>query len=204
MDIFSHGLWTAAAAEAFNLKFSAHSGPAERKTTTKKPLNVGWAAFWGFFPDIFAFAIPFTWLFGNILFGDLSPADIPRPEAAEPPLRNNIWVFKIASSLYNVSHSGIVFIAAFLLIWLLFRRPVWELGGWLLHILMDIPTHSYRFYPTPVLWPLSDWKFDGFSWGVPWFMVLNYSALAIVYVLLWRKKKKTPLGLADRAGKISS
>jgi hypothetical protein len=66
----------------------------------------------------------------------------------------------------------------------------WEMGGWLVHILCDIPTHSYRFYPTPIFWPLSSWKFNGFSWGVWWFMLLNYSALFIVFLIIYFKKKK--------------
>ncbi len=69
------------------------------------------------------------------------------------------------------------------------RGAVWELGGWLLHILIDIPTHSYKFYPTPFLWPIAGTKFDGLPWDTIWFQLINYSTLLIVFILLSRRKK---------------
>jgi len=45
MDIFAHGLWTAAIATGVNRKIA-------------RPLRVGWAVFFGVFPDLFAFAPP--------------------------------------------------------------------------------------------------------------------------------------------------
>lgn len=181
MDIFAHGLWTAAAAKAANGKL---------QRANRKLLNVWWAAFWGIFPDLFAFAIPFVWIAWGFISGNLTTADIPRPHQVEPPADGKLYtVMRLASSLYSISHSAIIFISVFVLVWLIARRPIYEMGGWLLHILIDIPSHSYQFYPTPVFWPLSDWKFHGISWATPWFMILNYSALAIVYLILWRKKK---------------
>jgi hypothetical protein len=190
MDIFAHGLWTYAAAKALNKKIESKS---------KKPLRVWRAAFWGIFPDLFAFAIPFTWIAWSLAFGGLHISDIPRPQEVEPPTGNTYRIVLLANSLYSLSHSAIIFIAVFLLIWLMLRRPVLELGGWFLHILIDVPTHSYQFYPTPVLWPLSDWKFHGISWATPWFMILNYSALAVIYFILWRKRKAAaPQGKSSR------
>jgi len=175
MDIFAHGLWAGAAYNAVNKK-------------TKKPLNVRLAAFWGMFPDLFAFTIGFVWLFGNLIFGEMSISQLPRPDAVEPAPQDTLPIFRLTSLLYSISHSAIVFLIVFGVIFLILRRPLWELGGWFIHILLDIPTHSYQFYPTPFLWPLSGWKFDGFSWGTPWFLILNYSAIIIAYWLLRRKK----------------
>ncbi|MEK7195165.1 MAG: hypothetical protein AAB655_00550 [Patescibacteria group bacterium] len=180
MDIFAHGLWAAAAAKSANIKLSKRG----------REISVVKTAFWGVFPDLFAFTIPFIWLVWNLVFGNLNLSDIPRPENIEPAARDTFWVFNLSSTLYNISHSAIIFGIVFFLIYLILKRPVWEMSGWLLHVLIDIPTHSYRFYPTPVLWPISEWKFlYGFSWGVPWFIILNYSALAIVYIILSRIKK---------------
>jgi hypothetical protein len=50
--------------------------------------------------------------------------------------------------------------------------------------LLDIPSHSRAFFPTPFLWPLSKVTFDGVDWTTPRVMVANYVALAIVYALL--------------------
>jgi len=175
MDIFAHGLWAGAAYKAVNKK-------------AKKPLNVRLAGFWGVFPDLFAFTLGFAWLFGNLIFGDMSFTDLPRPDSVEPAPQDTLPIFRLTSMLYSISHSAIIFLIVFGVVFLIFRRPIWELGGWFIHILLDIPTHSYQFYPTPFLWPISGWKFDGFSWGTPWFLILNYSAIIIVYWFLRRKK----------------
>ena len=71
----------------------------------------------------------------------------------------------------------------------------WEMTGWMLHSMIDIPTHTRRLYPTPFLWPLSDFTIDGISWGRPWFLALNYSALVIVFLLLRLKSRKKQEGL---------
>jgi hypothetical protein len=152
MDIFAHGLWTAAAARTANRKLP-------------RPIHIVWAGFAGVAPDLFAFA---------------------------PALAVGLWerhVFApnlpLAWQLYRISHSLIVFALVFGVVWLLARRPVLELLGWPLHILIDIPSHSLRFFATPFLWPLSDYRFDGISWANRWFMLANYTALLIVY---WRNR----------------
>lgn len=178
MDILSHGLWAGATYKAVNNK-------------TGRKFNVWLGMFWGVFPDLFAFTVPFTWLIWNTLTGVMSPTDLPAPTGIEPPvIQQTLWQFQLASILYNYSHSLVVFILVFIFIYLLFRRPVWELGGWLIHIVMDIPTHTYLFYPTPLFWPISSWKFSGFSWGTPWFMILNYSLLLLVFYFLKKQEGK--------------
>src|SRR3989344_5218262 len=132
MDIISHGLWTGAVAKAANIK-------------KEKPLNFWAAAWWGVFPDLFAFTIPFLGLLWNLSFSGVNLADIPGPSATEPPSSDTLWIFQLATSLYNFSHSAIIFLIVFGLVWLVMRRPVWEMSAWLLHIVMDIFTHSYRF-----------------------------------------------------------
>jgi hypothetical protein len=67
--------------------------------------------------------------------------------------------------------------------WLTGALPLAYLA-WLGHILVDIPTHSKRFFPTPFLWPISDYKVDGISWGVRWFMLANYGSLAAAYAIV--------------------
>jgi hypothetical protein len=175
MDILAHGLWAGAAYKAINKK-------------VKKPFNIKMAVFWGVFPDLFAFTIGFVWLFGNLIFGGMSFSDLPQPQEAEPAPQDTLPIFHLTSTLYNISHSAIVFLIVFGILFLIFRRPIWELGGWMIHILLDIPTHSYRFFPTPVLWPLSGWKFNGFSWATPWFLIVNYAAIIIIYLLLRGKE----------------
>lgn len=175
MDIFSHGLWVGAAAKSVNV--SQASGVRRQR------LNVYWAMFWGAFPDFFAFTIPFLWIAGQFIMG--RPVAFPRPEHAEPLAQGTIWPLQIALRLYHLSHSAIIFLVVFFITALVFkyyiRRGIpWVISGWLIHILMDIPTHSYKFFPTPVFWPLFGWKFDGISWATPRFLIMNYTILIIV------------------------
>lgn len=178
MDIFSHGLWAGAAAKGLN------------KRESKRHVNVWAMALWGMFPDLFAFAIPFVFIIGSVAFGGHQFGDFGgRPPIAEPTSPDTLWLFQLSHILYNVSHSFIIFAIVFFAVWAYFKQVRVELLGWLLHIIMDVPTHTYAFYPTPVFWPLFDWKFNGFSWGQPWFLVLDFSALLLAYALLsWRHR----------------
>ena len=161
MDIFSHGLWAGIGAEIIKRK-------------KKKPLSIRLAMFWGVFPDLFAFTIPFLLLFWSGTFGyKISP---------------QVW--EISHPLYNISHSLVTFAVVMAALYLATRRIHLEMFGWLLHILMDIPTHSYRFFPTPFLWPISGFKFNGFSWGHPWFIALDYLLLAVVFLIIKKSGRK--------------
>ena len=177
MDVFAHGLWGGAAFAVINKKI-------------KKPLNIGWAALFSVFPDVFAFAPVFAWMAFGLVSGTLSFSDMPHPDAVEPARQDTLFIFRVTAQLYQFSHSIVIFFIVFAIAHFLLRRPVWEMGAWLLHIFIDIPTHSYQFYPTPFLWPFSGAMVDGISWGVPWFMILNYTSLAVVYILLFRRNKK--------------
>jgi len=183
MDLFSHGLWTAAAGKGIN--------DFVLKPRAKKPLKLRWLVWWGIFPDIFAFTIPIAWIIGGILLGDFKFSDVPSPENMEPMASGKTnGIYQLSISLYNLSHSLIIFGAVFAMLFLILRRPVWELAAWPFHILIDIPTHSYQFYPTPFFWPISGIKFNGFSWGTPWFLIANYSAIFLAYLFLAIKEKR--------------
>lgn len=179
MDVLAHTLWAAVAAKGANLKLAA-SG--------RKPVfNVRWTAFWGVFPDLFAFAPLFAWLIFSGFFRSFPfPAAIVDKSSSAPFYR----IFAITGELYNLSHSLLVFGFIFALCWFFSRRMIWSLSGWLLHIVLDIPSHSFRFYPTPFLWPLSDFKVNGISWAEPWFMAVNYAALIAALIAVWRFGRK--------------
>ena len=175
MDIFAHGLWAGAAYRALNKK---------RAERNQKKFSVGWAVFWGVFPDLFAFGLPFAIIFWNIFMGNLQMSDFPKPNNTEPPTATSLMVLNLASNLYNISHSMIIFALVFAAVLFILKRGPWELCGWALHILIDLPTHTYKFFPTPIFWPISGWKFNGISWGEPWFMAINYISIIAVYILL--------------------
>ncbi|MFH1193019.1 MAG: Gmad2 immunoglobulin-like domain-containing protein [Candidatus Jorgensenbacteria bacterium] len=192
MDSLSHGLWAAAAAKAANKIL--------RKRGNEQRVNPWWAGFWGAFPDVFAFAPLFFWVLARIVTGTFNVNDFVSGTSGNHAM---FPVSQLTGTLYDFSHSGIVFAAVFALAWLIFRRPAWAMGGWLLHILMDIPTHPTSFYPTPFLWPLSDIRLGGISWATPWFLIIDYAILGAVFFFLREKSTLTETSTPrERAKKI--
>ena len=142
---------------------------------TKKPQ---YAVFFGLLPDICSWFIYFFYrLFTGQLFQQFDLQVIPH------------WVYV----LYNISHSIFVFAVVVWIIYLVWKKIHLFIWAWPLHILMDIPTHSRAFLPTPFLWPFSTWQFPGISWATPWFMVVNYVFIifGLTFIFIQKKKQKS-------------
>ena len=166
MEIVAHGLWAAAAA-------------ITAKRTTHARVRVGWTVWWAAFPDVLAFGPPFVvelWLrlAGGPDAGSANGHVLPHVHIGLP--------------LYPAGHSLIVFLLMFGLTTAVARRIVFEMLGWLMHIVIDIPTHSFSYYATRFLWPISDFRIDGIAWWTPWFWAATYVALVVVYFVMWKKR----------------
>lgn len=162
MDIVSHGLWG-------SLAFG------------RKSRKGFWLAFlFGIGPDLFSFGPFFAASF-------LGFAERPR-FGSEPPDPSLIPAY--VHQLYHVTHSLPLFAVFFLVLALILRRPLWEFGAWGFHVLFDIPTHSYAFFPTPFLWPISEFKFNGWQWGSPWIFFPNIGALAVLYFWFFLRRRR--------------
>lgn len=158
MDIFAHGLWGAAAVKALNRSVGAFK---------RNPISPWWTGFWATFPDLLAFTPLAVVIVLSLITGD-----------ADFIGRGATWF------LYPFGHSAVTWVAVFLATWAVFRRPRWELLGWLTHIVIDIGTHPDGYYPTQFLWPLSDFTFGGISWRTALFLGVNYALLALVHYAL--------------------
>ncbi|UCC43343.1 MAG: hypothetical protein JSU65_09365 [Candidatus Zixiibacteriota bacterium] len=88
-----------------------------------------------------------------------------------------------ARTLYNMTHSLIIFVVVFMLLGFVARRPIWVVAAWGLHILIDIPTHSLALFPTPFLWPVSDFRVDGIGWDNPMILAIDIILLLVAYSL---------------------
>lgn len=88
--------------------------------------------------------------------------------------------------LHCITHSAIVASAVTLLLWVVCRSLWIPLLGWWSHLIIDVFTHSADYYPSPVLYPITQAGFDGIAWNTPWFMALNYGALGLTGCWLWR------------------
>ncbi len=180
MDIFAHGLWTGVLYRAANLE-----------RADKKQLRVRWAVFWGVFPDLFAFTIPVAILFYGLILGESELTALPSVhDRTLTGSDHSAQLFQYTHTLYNISHSAVIFLLTFFIVWFFAKRPVWEMGAWLLHVLIDIPTHSNQFYPTPFLWPVSHFGINGFPWASPGFLTVNYLLIAAAYSALYFVRKK--------------
>lgn len=172
MDILAHGLWT-------NAVYRAATTSKNLKPTKKQIWTV---IFFGLAPDLFSFGPFFVWRIFQSVFGD-------KPSLFNGPPDPSTIPHYIYNS-YNYTHSLIIFLAIFGLIWLIKKKPYWLMFGWGLHILTDIFSHSTSFFPTPFLFPISDVRVNGWSWGHPTFMMINYSLLVIIYFGLYFYSKK--------------
>lgn len=169
MDIISHGLY---------------GGVAFGRRSWK---SFGWSFFFGIAPDLFSFGL-FT---VSVWFGIAHGLDW----SGGPP--DPRLVPQYVHTLYNLTHSFVVFAIVFGLVWWLRKKPLLEMLGWPLHILVDIPTHSDRFFPTPFLWPLSDYKVDGHPWSSPEIFIPNVILLVSLY--LWFFVIRPRLSKKERA-----
>jgi hypothetical protein len=157
MDILSHALWT-------NLLFADAPLPVR---ATAIALSV--------LPDAIAFAPTTVRHFFARRKGVVKPAKAGGPPAS---LHFDRWAYRS----YDVTHSLPVWTLVFGVCYWVMQAVPWALLAWLVHILVDIPTHTRSFFGTPFLWPFSNYKFDGISWGERWFMRLNYGSLLVMYI----------------------
>lgn len=166
MEMVAHGLWAAAA------------GISARRAAGVK-LQVAWVVWWSVFPDVLAFAPSLAAGLWLRLVSD------PMPPTADGHMLPHVH---IGLPLYPAAHSLVLFLIVFGLTSLLAKRIVFSMLGWLLHIVLDIPTHSLSYYATQFLWPISDYRIDGIAWWTPWFWASTYGALGVVYFVLWKKR----------------
>ena len=133
--------------------------------------NPYWSLFFGALPDLFSFGIYFT----INLF--LSPSNLKsgKPELEEIPS----YVF----NLYDITHSLVI---ALIFIYLIFffvnKNIAFAMLAWPFHIILDFPFHTADFFPTPILWPILDVKFDGISWSTPYVWFSNIGGLIILFI----------------------
>lgn len=164
MDILAHTLWAGA-----GMALWSRQRPIARATIAA---TMGLAAL----PDILHLLPITAWA----LFGDGTWAvvrayaiAVPSPQPMLP-----LIVELLSHHLHCVMHSALVAGVVTLIAWGVLRALWLPLLGWWSHIVIDVFTHSVDYYPTPVLYPITERGFDGLAWTTPWFMVLNYATLA--------------------------
>ncbi len=164
MDTLSHGLY---------------GGIAFGRRSVKDYIT---AFLFGIGPDILSFG-PF---FIGVFLG-LEPWVSRGYEKPDP-----VAIPAYVHGLYSFTHSLLVYAILFVVLWWLGKKHFATLTlGWPLHILVDIPTHSGEFFPTPFLWPVSGFSVDGHPWSNPEIFIPNVVLLVGLYAY-WYTKKKRP------------
>jgi hypothetical protein len=172
MDIVAHMLW----AGAGTLLVARHA-PAARVTRRMAAATVGLAAL----PDLMQFVPLLVW----VALGDGPWAALANHALALPGQEPSMPapVALVSHHLHCIGHSAPIAAAVSAAAWFVARGLWLPLLGWWSHILIDVVTHSADFYAVPVLYPFSERGFDGIAWNEPWFIALNYGALALFW--LW-------------------
>lgn len=130
------------------------------------------ATAFGILPDILSFGAMYNTAFlRKVLFFKKPPPSIFPPYTMR---------------LYNFSHSLLVWLAIFCILKLTGQH--WlaiAFCGWGFHILIDIFTHSGKSFPTPILWPISNFHFSGIAWSNKWFLLFNYLMILFLYLVFY-------------------
>jgi membrane-bound metal-dependent hydrolase YbcI (DUF457 family) len=104
----------------------------------------------------------------------------------------------IAWSIYQWSHSFTIVVILFLVAWYILKAKNHEnpkymawvfVIPWFFHILLDIPGHTISFFPTPFLYPFSDFMIDGARWSEWWFFWPQAIILGAVWWHILKKEK---------------
>jgi hypothetical protein len=155
MDFVSHALWGGVAFGRKNKK------------------NFLLAAGISIMPDILTEGLFFAFYLLNI--GGMPGWEKGHPNITDYPI--------FAQTFYNVTHSLVIFAISFILIWIVIKKPLWIIAAWGLHILIDIPTHSAALFPTPFLWPISNFKVNGIGWHNPIVLAIDITLLIVAYAI---------------------
>ena len=91
------------------------------------------------------------------------------------------WVF----TLYDLSHSYVIFGICFLFIYIFFEKWALILLPWALHIFFDIFTHRKPkdVFQPKFLYPISQFSFHGYSWQNRKSLIINYTLIGIGIIL---------------------
>ena len=134
-----------------------------------------WFSFiFGAIPDLLSFGLYFIFNLVTNPFG----MKFGKPELSELP----DWVFLS----YDFSHSLIVAIIFILIVYKINKDFCFPMLAWPFHIMLDFFTHSIQYFPTPIFWPISDYRFDGIPWSNPYIMLLNDVSIFLVFI--YRRK----------------
>lgn len=148
----------------------------------KSKKNIFWIIFFSVLPDLFL--IPLFFVLGSEKGRFFS---IPK---------NVDWFgaeisHKFLYSFYDLSHSIIIALIIILPVILLLKLPKLAFVAYLLHILLDLPTHTGE-WTIKIFYPLSNYSINGFTDAWEWplkYMAISWLVLTGIIVFIHYIKK---------------
>lgn len=105
-------------------------------------------------PDVPFYSCYPAWVARQGLLGEaVRSGEWPRPP---------VWLLTLHRATHSALVPGLMLVVDAFAGWRLIRLLAWS---WLLHILVDLPTHARDPWGPRPLWPLSDIAFDGVGWA---------------------------------------
>ena len=91
---------------------------------------------------------------------------------------------------YALGHSLVMCVPVIALVYLWRKDYAFAMLAWPFHIALDFPFHSKAFFATPILWPLSNFTFDGIPWSHWYIWYPNIAGLMILLAYRFKQKRK--------------
>ena len=137
-----------------------------------------WSLFFGALPDLFSFGIYFLI---TLLF---NPSSLKLGKTVLDEIPNYVF------HLYDITHSIVIALFFILIVYVFWNKNfAFAMLAWPLHILLDFPFHTADFFPTPILWPIIDVKFDGIAWSMPYIWFSNIAGILMLYLYRYKSRK---------------
>ncbi len=186
MDILAHALYGVTCFSRTGLAGGRKGAPAFRS-----PVISDWtfwaAAGFGILPDMTSIGL----YFGQLMISGEAPDFHSIP--------SYVYV------LYHCTHSLVTAGLIILLLGLFVRHLAVPALAWPLHIIMDSFSHGEGRWQTLILYPVSDWHFNGVNWWQHPHLILCYWGVlpvvwAAIFIWRWRSRGRSKANVGRMRG----
>ena len=135
---------------------------------------------------IWSFLAKFTIILGliSLIIVNIITGNIPEFGGSPPPLDTlPNWVFLS----YDIFHSYVTAFSIIAVVCYFNKNIAFAMFGWPFHILLDFPFHSKEYFPTKIIWPVSDFSFDGIPWSNPEVWFPNLAGIILLFIYRFRQ-----------------
>ncbi len=186
MDVIAHALWANLAAEGIGRKKKVR--PTRKQRVAAMLGSIG--------PDLSAFipgiltsiaALPSLLSYALTRFTQ-EWGEVQSVETAAALVEATPYVHPMIGFLYGFTHSALLWLVVVGIAYLVVKRVPFWLVGWGTHIGLDVFTHDAAYFPTMLVYPISDFHINATAWSNPVVFGLTYAALLVCYLAVYRPR----------------